>query len=66
MIRVVLFVVAAAVASVPVAAHPGGLNKEGCHNNRSTGDYHCHGGSGTSKASSGSSYSRGKSRKKRR
>jgi hypothetical protein len=24
-------------------AHPGGLNKEGCHNNRKTGDYHCHG-----------------------
>ncbi|MFP3326272.1 YHYH domain-containing protein, partial [Planococcus sp. SIMBA_160] len=25
-------------------AHPGGLNKEGCHNNRKTGDYHCHRG----------------------
>lgn len=24
-------------------AHPGGLNAEGCHNNRKTGDYHCHG-----------------------
>ena len=24
------------------AAHPGGLNAEGCHNNRKTGDYHCH------------------------
>lgn len=24
-------------------AHPGGLNAEGCHNNRRTGDYHCHG-----------------------
>ena len=23
-------------------AHPGGLNSEGCHNNRKTGDYHCH------------------------
>jgi hypothetical protein len=23
-------------------AHPGGLNKQGCHNNRQTGDYHCH------------------------
>lgn len=23
-------------------AHGGGLNKYGCHNNRSTGDYHCH------------------------
>jgi endonuclease YncB( thermonuclease family) len=25
-------------------AHGGGLNKEGCHNNRKTGDYHCHRG----------------------
>lgn len=28
-------------------AHSGGLNAEGCHNNRKTGDFHCHGGSGT-------------------
>jgi Excalibur calcium-binding domain len=27
---------------VPAFAHPGGLNAEGCHNNRKTGDYHCH------------------------
>lgn len=27
-----------------VAAHGGGLNAEGCHNNRKTGDYHCHRG----------------------
>ena len=26
-------------------SHGGGLNKQGCHNNRSTGDYHCHRGS---------------------
>lgn len=25
-----------------VFAHPGGLNAQGCHNNRKTGDYHCH------------------------
>ena len=30
------------VQSSPGAAHPGGLNSEGCHNNRRTGDYHCH------------------------
>lgn len=30
--------------AVPAAAHPGGLNSEGCHNHRETGDYHCHGG----------------------
>ena len=28
----------------PALAHSGGLNAEGCHNNRKTGDYHCHGG----------------------
>ena len=26
------------------SAHSGGLNAEGCHNNRKTGDYHCHRG----------------------
>lgn len=26
----------------PAQAHPGGLNAEGCHNNRKTGGYHCH------------------------
>ena len=26
----------------PAIAHPGGLNGEGCHNNRKTGGYHCH------------------------
>ena len=25
-------------------AHGGGLNAEGCHNNRKTGEYHCHRG----------------------
>ena len=25
-------------------AHSGGLNAEGCHNNRKTGEYHCHRG----------------------
>ena len=28
----------------PAGAHPGGLNAEGCHNNRKTGGYHCHRG----------------------
>lgn len=27
------------------SAHPGGLNADGCHNNRKTGGYHCHRGS---------------------
>lgn len=31
--------------AAPSTAHPGGLNAEGCHNNRKTGGYHCHRGS---------------------
>lgn len=27
---------------VPAVAHPGGLDAEGCHTNRKTGDRHCH------------------------
>lgn len=40
----------------PLLAHPGGLNAEGCHNNRKTGDYHCHRGTAspaTSKRAAG-------------
>lgn len=37
-----------------VSSHGGGLNAQGCHNNRKTGDYHCHrsygGGGGGSSA----------------
>lgn len=42
--RTVAVGLACAVLGLPVAvgAHPGGLNAEGCHNNRKTGDYHCH------------------------
>lgn len=29
-------------ASHQASAHGGGLNSAGCHNNRKTGDYHCH------------------------
>jgi hypothetical protein len=29
-------------ATTSTFAHGGGLNSEGCHNNRKTGDYHCH------------------------
>jgi hypothetical protein len=31
------------VSSEPALAHSGGLDKNGCHTNRKTGDYHCHG-----------------------
>lgn len=40
-------------------AHGGGLNAEGCHNNRKTGDYHCHGSSRSSSRTSSSSRSMG-------
>ncbi|MFN7505107.1 MAG: YHYH domain-containing protein [Limnobacter sp.] len=33
-----------AVVGINAFAHGGGLNSEGCHTNRKTGDYHCHGG----------------------
>ncbi|WP_423213590.1 YHYH domain-containing protein [Rivibacter subsaxonicus] len=39
------FFVAGLIACVNMAtahAHGGGLNSDGCHNNRKTGDYHCH------------------------
>lgn len=39
-----LFTVAACCLASDSKAHSGGLNAEGCHNNRKTGDYHCHGG----------------------
>lgn len=28
--------------AAPSFGHSGGLNSQGCHNNRKTGDYHCH------------------------
>lgn len=40
------------LVSAPSDAHPGGLNSQGCHNNRKTGDYHCHGGASTGTQSS--------------
>ena len=39
---------ASSLAGIPAGpaamAHPGGLNAQGCHNNRKTGGYHCHRG----------------------
>jgi hypothetical protein len=39
---VVLFVGAIVLGADLAQSHGGGLNAEGCHNNRKTGDYHCH------------------------
>lgn len=36
-----------AVPGAPSLAHGGGLDARGCHNNRKTGDYHCHRGGGS-------------------
>lgn len=41
-IYLVLSALAMFFLSMAAAAHPGGLNSEGCHNNRKTGEYHCH------------------------
>lgn len=41
------------------SAHPGGLNAQGCHNNRKTGDYHCHGGAARSSPPASRPQSRG-------
>lgn len=51
--KIMTIAAAAAFVALPVAvaAHPGGLNSEGCHNNRKTGDYHCHRGSQSSGSS---------------
>lgn len=38
---VIAAVLALATPSLSVA-HPGGLNKEGCHTNKKSGEYHCH------------------------
>lgn len=53
-----LAVSALLLAPITVAAHPGGLNSEGCHNNRKTGDYHCHRAGGGSTKKGGSSQPR--------
>ncbi|WP_369059250.1 excalibur calcium-binding domain-containing protein [Caulobacter sp. 73W] len=37
-----LGLVLACAIGVPATAHPGGLNAEGCHNDRKRGGYHCH------------------------
>ena len=38
------------VPTLPALSHPGGLNSEGCHNNRKTGGYHCHRGASSNPA----------------
>jgi len=40
----VVFVAGALLVSAPSFAHPGGLDKNGCHHDSKTGEYHCHQG----------------------
>lgn len=42
--RALLAGLLAGVAATAAQAHPGGLDKQGCHTNRKTGEYHCHRG----------------------
>ena len=51
LILVILFL----ILSNKAYSHGGGLNKQGCHNNRSTGDYHCHRGSSSNKSTTSKS-----------
>lgn len=41
--KMIVIAALAALSAPPVAAaHPGGLNAQGCHNDRKNGGYHCH------------------------
>jgi hypothetical protein len=46
--RGLLILTLAATAQAPLAAHPGGLAADGCHNDRKNGGRHCHGGGSVS------------------
>jgi hypothetical protein len=37
-----ILVVTLLLTPIPASSHGGRTNSEGCHNNRKTGDYHCH------------------------
>ena len=46
--------------ATPAMSHPGGLNAEGCHNDRRNGGYHCHrAGGGTRSSSTANNQPRG-------
>ena len=49
-----MLIASAALALAPTAAHAhgGGVDANGCHTNKKTGDYHCHGGGSPSPAPS--------------
>ena len=41
--RSILLALALCALATSAVPHSGGTNADGCHTNRSTGDYHCHG-----------------------
>ena len=41
-LQLILWSLTLCLTTVEAFAHGGGLNSKGCHNNRKTGDYHCH------------------------
>ena len=47
-----LFVALLALLPGASYSHGGGLNANGCHTNKKSGDYHCHGGGGGTRPSS--------------
>lgn len=50
--RSVILSLLAMTMSLDAFAHGGGLDRNGCHTNRKTGDYHCHRGSAPSRDAS--------------
>ena len=42
MIKIILKIIILILFSNSLFAHSGGLNGQGCHNNKKTGGYHCH------------------------
>jgi len=40
--RRIILLIAGLAFHAGAQAHPGGLNAEGCHNDRKNGGYHCH------------------------
>ena len=52
--RIIFAIIALAAglgAASTACAHGGGLNKDGCHTNRKTGEYPCHRGGAAARAS---------------
>ncbi|WP_156376456.1 MULTISPECIES: YHYH domain-containing protein [unclassified Methylophilus] len=40
--KCLLFAAVIFISSVNCFAHSGGTDKNGCHHNKKTGEYHCH------------------------